>query len=566
MKFKKLRFKNILSFGNKMTEIDLSSNEIVLISGTNGNGKSAIMDSLYFAFTGKPYRKIKKKQLINTSNEKGLLVELEIEHSDNEYLIKRGMLPNIFEIYKNGKLIDEDSHMKDYQVILEQILGMSAETFKQTMIMSSRFYKPFLEFNKGEKREFLENILSIRIFTIMNDNLKKNSSDIRQEVKMHEKDIFRVESNIKLVKDFIDKEESAVKERMEQIKDEINKIKLEVAENEDNIASSNEKSNKLREKITEFEKCLKNADKVQKKIGRIRYQIEDIEKSKSFYVDNKVCPTCGQDIDEHFSAGKLEEIAKKYEKKVKELEEVQKVQEKLKQVYEKNSQLKSSVAELERHIAVCKSNISNLKKRAVEYKSEYNKLSNPEVETSSDIEIFEKEKQEIQATIDKMAKDRKYINLTLKLLSEKGIKKFILNKYIPVLNQFVNEYLKFFDAPYNLLFDEEIEEKIVARGYEDLSYGNFSAGEKQRVDLAMLFSFLDLSRLKNSVKTNLIFFDEVLDSSLDGPGIDSVFKIFRKMKKNGYTILVISHRENIEDRFDKVINIEKKKFSYIKED
>lgn len=527
---------------------------------------SSIQESLYFVFTGKPYRSVKKAQLVNTTNGKNLLVELEIQHGGSDYLIRRGVKPNIFEIYKDDELINEESHIKDYQAILENMLGMSAKTFKQTIIMSSRYYTPFLDLAAYEKREFIENIFSIKLFSQMVETLKRKSASLKMKLKDLTKDVERVNSNISLLSKIEEERKAELEKQRIDIIKQIKKAESEIENLESKLVENSKLNSVIQGKINKLKRHLPIGDKIKNEISKNKLIRKQGKEKIKFYETNDTCPSCNRIIEEDL---KQKEISEVQESLVKIDSTIQNLEYKLSEfskLVKTHDDLEDKSSAIESNTLVVESNIKFQQKAIKNLKKTANKLSEPIVTNGADPEELKKDLDELNQKIFDLNKVSKYIKVTMDMLSEKGIKRYIIQKYVPVLNSLLNEYLALFDAPYSVVFDEELKETIIARGYDDLSYYNLSSGEKQRLDSALIFAFLDLSRMKNSVDTNLIWFDEVLDQSLDDSGINGIFKIFQRLKTKGYTIFVISHRENIGENFDRNIKVTKKQFSSISEE
>ncbi len=565
MIFKRIRFKNFLSFGNSWTTFKLNSNETILITGANGSGKSSLLESIFFAFTGKSYRNITKPKLINNKNKKNLLVELDIEHSGKKFKIRRGLKPNIFEIIKDGVLIDEDSSIRDYQKQLETILGIDHKTFKQTIMMSSRHYIPFLELRPSEKREFIEQIFSLKLFSDMNEFLKRKIQNTKQNIKGLDKDIYHALQNLKVLNDINSKQMSNNKFQKQGLTDAIEKLKKENTEYNNKIENNKQEIDELYIKKEKIREKIKYKEKISKKFDLIEFQIESFRKQIHFLEENDLCKSCGQWIHLDFKTTEIEKIDSKIKNKNIKLTELQECLEKIKKLDKNLNSVVHSINKIRQEIMVFTSQQDGNDINISDKKELINNIDNTDLINKD--EFFN-----INNTLIKLRKDKKhlevfikYTRITVEMISEKGIKKFIISKYVPILNTLLNKYLKNFEAPYSVMFDEELNENIIARGYEDLGYSNLSAGEKQRLDTSLVFSFLELCRLKNSVNTNLIILDEILDQSLDSTGVNGILKIFEEMKSQNYTILVVSHRPGSEEDFDKVYEVTKKKFSEIEE-
>lgn len=564
MIFEKIRFKNFLSFGNNITEINLNTNELTLFVGSNGSGKSsAIIESVFFGFTGKPYRNCGKPNLVNTHNKKNLLVELELTHNSSKYLIRRGIKPNIFEFYKDGNLVNEDSHVKDYQKQLENMLGMSSNVFKQTIMMSSRFYTPFLELSKSEKRDFIENIFSIRIFSEMNNYLKQKQQSTKFNIETLKNNISNNESNIQLLEELYASQMKECSDKKIEIEKEIERIELDTLTLIKNNDSILEKQNILNEELKSIKEKILLKDKATRQIDLLKFKLNDIKSKLVFFETHDICTSCNQNIDSKIKEKEIASNSLIIDELNEKMEKFLKVNQKLEKLSEKCIKVNNLIIQHNNELSSNNIKINFNNREIIKNKDTVNNLSSVNMDTSK-LDMEKKKHKENSLEKKRNEQSLKYIKYTLELLSEKGIKKFIIDKYIPILNGLLNQYLKKFDAPYSVIFDSEFEEKIIARGCDDIGYSSLSSGEKQRLDTALLFSFLELSKMKNSVNTNVIFFDEILDASLDSRGLDGILSIFNEMKLRGYSIFVVSHRDNISENFEKVYEVTKKRFSEIK--
>lgn len=667
MRFKSIRFKNFLSFGNKFTELKLDGNNTILVTGENGAGKTTALEAFYFGMTGKPFRKIKKEELINSTNKKDLLVEIEFEHDNHDYLVKRGIKPNVFELYRDGKLVDTDSSRKDYQKTLELLIGVDSDTFANTIFVSSKNYTPFLKLNTSDKRNFIENVLNIKIFSEMLEELKIKRTLIKERIteldykikNNQDKITIAIESNNKILNDKAERLESfksilnenkvkleetdnnlKVKkneyelEKFEEriikynklLNDVRNKYNILISENESERNILKLKENSLRTTLVNIEKnktndistksALFKADYEKIKIQKdnIKTKINEIKENNEFYSNNSICPTCHQPIDKCNDS--IAEILKSNKDKIENyLNEIKhfddeielmkinfkSIKETIEDEYNKQketvenelslidyslidnklNELKNKLSSEENEIIT---NIDYNNKRKHEYDIEINDLISTIKNINSNIEYFNRQIEELENkkdividisefenelkinNEDKEKESYKFESLLelINILSDKGIKSYIIKKYIPTINELVNKYLEIFSAKYRISFDENFDIEIYAKGYEKLSYGSFSSGEEQRLDLSLLFAFYELGKLKKSINTNVIFFDEISDKSLDSDGINGLMNIFNTLKRNGRTVYNISHRIEMQDKFDKTIKVNKiKGFSNI---
>jgi DNA repair exonuclease SbcCD ATPase subunit len=561
LKFKHIRFKNFLSFGNTWTDFNLDTGETTLIFGGNGAGKSSLLESIFFAFTGKSYRNISKPKLINNINKKKLLVELTLEHMGSTYLIRRGMSPAIFEIFRDGNIIDEDASIRDYQRQLETILGIDARTFKQTIMMSARHYIPFLDLKPADKREFIENIFSLKLFSDMNDFLKRKLQTTKLNIKGLEKDIEHTLSNIQVLNDINNKQLKQNQEQKDNLLEEIKELENDIVASSETIEEKNKKIEKINVKVQKLQEKIKLKAAISKQIDLLEYKIEKHKKKVSFYKENDNCDKCGQEIDQLFKDQAIDHHIGLKGEKNEELEKLNSSLDRINEINNKSIELVNEVTSITQEVIMLNSKILSDTKSIKQKKKSINSIDSISVVNKEDFDKLTDQLSKYKKEKHKLTKFKKYLGITIELISEKGIKKFIIAKYVPVLNTLLNQYLKRFEAPYSVMFNEELEENIIARGYEDLGYSNLSSGEKQRLDTSLVFSFLELCRLKNSINTNVIFFDEILDMSLDTSGINGILRIFDELKKAGYSVFVVSHRPGAEESFDKVVKINKKKFS-----
>lgn len=667
MLFKKVRFRNFLSFGNTWTELKLNSNNTYLVTGENGSGKTTALEAFYYGMTGKPFRKIKKEELINTFNKKELLVEIEFEHNGSEFTVRRGIKPNIFELYKDGKIVDTDASRKDYQKTLENLIGVDSDTFANTIFVSSKNYTPFLKLNASDKRNFIENILNLKLFSEMVDELKVQRGVVKEKLALIENNIsntndkleIAMEANTKSNNDDLNRLEKLendcvainkeiedlnikLKEQKELLLKEnleakIEKAKNELVENDNqvkNIYNEYEKKRfdinaELIKLINEDETSKRNFDheladkkneckmtytKLQTENNHYQSRINEKLDKMEFYKKNDICPTCQQPIS--VCNDNIKVLLKNMETDIesdKEKIELNIIQFKsLKQeyiVFENNLKIelekklaKNKILETEKQsaidrlmdeknkkiaeVAIAKKaieiSINNLNenKRFLQGKVDeiansikiqnmllsknnftINELKNRKKVETIDTEPFKKTLERLAG--EKLETETLYSDILdmVEILSDKGIKTYIIKKYIPQLNEKVNKYLEIFSAKYRIAFDENFDINIFARGYEKLSYGSFSSGEEQRLDLSLLFAFYELGKLKKSINTNVVFFDEISDKSLDADGIDGLMNIFNSLKRNGKTVYNISHRVEMQDRFDRTINVTKQMFS-----
>ena len=560
--FEKIRWKNFLSTGNQFTEVDFTLNATNLIIGTNGAGKSTVLDALTFSLFGKPFRKINKPQLINTVNEKDCKVEVEFSIGQSKWKVVRGIKPAIFEIYLNGALLDQSAAALDQQKWLEQtVLKMNYKSFTQIVILGSSTFVPFMQLPAAHRREVIEDLLDIKIFSSMNTIIKDKIRQIRDEVKTLELKKESLNDKVQMQKDFIEQLENRGKENIKDKEISIMSLTEEVGILMDENSSLEEP---LRKYIREQDQITGYAEKLRKLgnlKGKISQKVSTITQEHKFFTENTVCPTCTQEIDEDFRINRINDAqskAKELQSGYKELEEAIKEEEERERQFlilsKEISKLTNGISQNNIKISGCQRQIRNLE-------SEIQTITNQLENRNTEHEKLEQFRDNLQSTYEELATKKDSINyydFTYSLLKDGGAKSKIIKKYLPLINQQVNRYLQMMDFYINFTLDEEFNETVQSPIHEDFSYASFSEGEKMRIDLALLFTWREVARFKNSVNTNLLIMDEVFDSSLDGFGTEEFLKIIRYVIKDA-NIFVISHKTGLEDKFESVIRFEKVK-------
>lgn len=562
MIFHVVRLKNFLSYGNNFTEFRLDNSQVSVITGENGNGKSCLTDALYFGLTGKPFRSVNKNELVNTKNKKDCIVEIEFSVGQDFYFVRRGIKPNIFEIFKNKELIDESSHVRDYQEVLESITGLNKSTIEQTLIISNRFYKPFLELSASEKRTFIETVFGLDLLTFMNDSLKIRLSETKQSEQFNEKDVERLDSNVNILTEQIE-----LQNKFSNTQETENKIK----ECENLISEHLDVKKKLKDEIDElvkqkqdFSNKIKDFDVFNKKLILCERNVNEINKQLAFFSDNTECPTCQQDLDSVFIEHKKSKLLSEKNLWKDRHETLNKKIDRLKKIKEKIKDIDDKIYELQIVENSIKVKVSNEQKKILDLKNEVVKQGIHESDNQEKLLRLKTEKENLLGKKLELAKQKRLIQTLQKLISDKGIRRYIVGKYIPVINEYIRNYLEILSASYQLKFDEEFNENILTYGSTSVNYGGFSSGEKQRCDLALIFSFLQLAKVKNNISSNLICFDEKFHD-LDNEGLSGLKNIFDILKNLGYTIILITHDNRIKELGDKNYIVTKDKFSRITE-
>jgi DNA repair exonuclease SbcCD ATPase subunit len=560
--FKTIKWKNFLSTGNQYTEVDFTKNKTNLIIGTNGAGKSTVLDALTFSLFGKPFRKINKPQLINSVNEKDCRVEVEFSIGNIEWKVVRGIKPAIFEIWRNDAALDQSAAALDQQKWLEQnVLKMNYKSFTQIVILGSSTFVPFMQLSAAHRREVIEDLLDIKIFSSMNTLIKEKIRSAKEEIKVLELKKESLLDKVKMQEEFIGELENRGNANINANKEKIANLDKEIG---DYMGENTSNEDPLRALIREQDVITGYAEKLRKLgnlKGKISQKVSTITKEHKFFTENTVCPTCTQSIEDAFRINRINDAqnkAKELQSGYKELEEAIKEEEERERQY---NSLTKEISKLTNGISQNNIKINGLRRQIRNLEKEIQVLTENLANRNSEHEKLESFKDNLKTTYDELASKKDTINyydFSYSLLKDGGVKSKIIKKYLPLINQQVNRYLQMMDFYINFTLDEEFNETVQSPIHEDFSYASFSEGEKMRIDLALLFTWREVARMKNSVNTNLLIMDEVFDSSLDGFGTEEFLKIIRYVIKDA-NIFVISHKTGLEDRFESVIKFEKVK-------
>ncbi len=560
--FQKIKWKNFLSTGNQYTEVNFQEHSTNLIVGTNGAGKSTVLDALTFVLFNKPFRKINKSQLVNTTNEREAVVEISLVINNRDYIIRRGIKPNIFDIIQNGVELNKEADDRAMQRLLEEsILKLNYKSFTQIVILGSSTFVPFMQLTGTNRREVIEDLLDIRIFSAMNNILREELREKRNQVKSLDLKKENVNDKMSMQKNFIKELEEQGKNSI-KVNDE--KIKTLTIENDTHVEHNGLIESNVEDIIKEQEKVI-GADKKLVKLnnlkGKISQKVASITKEHKFFTQNTVCPTCTQSIEESFRLNKIDDVqtkARELQKGFKELEESIKTEQERERHFIK---LTKEITKLNHDISQNNTRISINQRQIRELESEVQTITEQLKNRNIEHEKLAEFKETLEKTTEDLAFKKEeiiYHDYAYALLKDDGVKTKIIKKYLPFINQQVNRYLQKMDFYINFRLDEEFNETVESPIHEDFSYASFSEGEKMRIDLALLFTWREVARVKNSVNTNLLIMDEVFDSSLDGFGTDEFLKIIRFVIKDA-NIFVISHKTDLYDKFDSVTRFDKVK-------
>ena len=558
--FEKIRWKNFLSTGNQYTEINLDQDSTTLIVGTNGAGKSTVLDALTFSLFNKPFRKISKGQLINTVNEKDCRVEVEFSIAETRWKVVRGIKPNLFEIHRNDVCMDQFSAANDQQKWLEQnVIKMNYKSFTQIVILGSTNFVPFMQLTAPNRREVIEDLLDIKIFSSMNNLIKDKIRGVREEIRTLDLKKESLNDKVTMQTNFMEELEQQGKSRIE---DNNKKITTLFTESDEYVNINGELENNVHDLTKEQEKVTGATEKLRKMgtiKGTLSNKVATITKKTKFFKENTVCPTCKQDIEEEFrlnNIGDAQDKIKELQSGYQELEEAIKKEEEREHHFTK---LSKEITSLTHGISKNNTRISGCQKQIRDLESEVQELTQQLANRNTEHEKLETFKENLEDTYKKLSIQKDTINyhdFSYSLLKDGGVKSKIIKKYLPLINQQVNRYLQMMDFYINFTLDEEFNETVQSPIHDNFSYASFSEGEKMRIDLALLFTWREVARYKNSVNTNLLVMDEVFDSSLDGYGTEEFLKIIRFVVKDA-NVFVISHKTGMDDRFDSVLRYEK---------
>lgn len=563
--FKKITYKNFISVGQIPITVDFDEPGSYLIIGRNGAGKSTLGEALCYALYGKPYRNINKPQLVNSINKRGMLVELEFNSNGNVYLVRRGMKPNVFEVYENGKLVDQSAANDDYQTDFERkVLRMNFRAFKQTVMLGSTAYVPFMELKTAHRREMIEDLLDSQIYTVMSKLNGKSITSARERMNEIQLRLDTTKEKIRLIKE-------NVARFLQNTDDIVSSKRLKMKEHKDAVLQTIELAKKLQAELEEIQTQHSTASQTIKsqheKVVSLRNKIIDrqkqITRDLDFFDHTNKCPTCSQEIDDHYKTNAVQQRKDTLDELSRALNQVDHrlsvVQTKLTSVSDlgkKVSQIQSQLIEARTNVKFAKDTITSIQQeieQLLQQRREY-------VDGEDKIDVFEQELKNMTNEKKDLLNQVEIFKVASQMLKDSGIKAHIVKKYVPIINKFINKYLSAMDFFVQFELDENFEEVIRSRFRDEFSYHSFSEGEKFRIDLSLLLTWRAIARLRNSCVTNLLFLDEIFDSSLDNNGIEEFMKLLDTLVAEGTTVMVVSHKgDQLRDKFENVIRFDKVK-------
>lgn len=560
--FEKVRWKNFLSTGNVFSEIDLQRSRTNLIVGHNGSGKSTILDALTFSLFGKPFRKISKSMLVNSVNEKDTMVEIEFSIGKNSYQVIRGIKPNKFMVYCNGQPWDEDAKAVDQQKNLEQnVLKMNFKSFTQIVVLGSSTFVPFMRLPGQQRREIIEDILDIQVFSVMNNRLKDKIRENNEEIKDLDYQLHLLEEKIELQKQYMLELKKKTDAEIDKKKEKIKEYQQEEESSLGNIRDLTDQVTNLSTEMEEYSKSSSKLKKLNTFLIKLNQKLQTCKKEHEFFEDNHVCPTCTQDLSDEFRADKIEEGKTKLDEMNVGYEELQTA---IKDEEERNEKF----LELTQEVNIKNTTITNINYQLMSIRSNIDEISKEikELEGSTPdkkaefvkLEGLIEDKKVTKKNCAVSKKDRDVLQVATTLLKDSGIKTRIIKTYLPTMNKLINQFLQSMDFYVNFTLNENFEETIKSRYRDVFSYESFSEGEKARIDISLLLTWRSIAKLKNSVDTNLLILDEIFDGSLDQSGTSDLGWILRNFDDNT-NVFVISHKTLLDDKFDRTITVNKDK-------
>jgi DNA repair exonuclease SbcCD ATPase subunit len=559
--FKSILWKNFLSTGNSANKVCLNRTSTTLIIGKNGEGKSTILDALCFSLFGKPFRNINKPQLVNSINQKNCLVEIEFSISGSEYKIIRGIKPTVFEIYQNGQLINQDAAAKDYQKILEQqILKLNYKTFTQVVILGSASFVPFMQLPSHTRREVIEDILDIRVFSIMNTILKEKMQETKDEINS-------TESALTVARERVENQQKTIKILLDSRKDAVSALQAKIGDNEVSIQTTNETINVLTQDITDLKQSISDRTDIVSQIEKAKTLANkkvgkgtDLTTTIEFFNQNEHCPQCEQGIPHEHKSRIIDQIQRDFEENQRNIEDLTAALGKLEERLEKINEIQNLISDKNIDVSTANQTITMLNKINRDLMKEINDAQTDNTNVNEEKNKLKDMAKEAMTLLDRkneLSDSRYYQEVASNLLRDTGIKTKIIREYLPTMNKLINKYLQAMDFFVHFELDEVFNEVIKSRHRDEFTYASFSEGEKMRIDLAILFTWRQIAKMKNSVNTNLLILDEIFDSSLDVAGTDYFLTLMNTFGEHT-NVFVISHKgDQLFDKFRSVIKFEK---------
>ena len=561
---KTVRWKNFLATGNNFIEVQLNNDPMTLVVGKNGAGKSTLIDAITFSLFGKPFKKINKGQLINTINEKELITEIEFSIGNVEWKIRRGIKPLLFEIYNNGKIVNQDAKSVDYQKYLEdKILKLNFKSFTQIVVLGSASFVPFMQLSSNDRRIIIEDILDIGIFSIMKNLLKDRSlilkeetSELEYEIKLIQEKIKIQEKHIEELKTQTDNKRKTDLDKIEETQKAIVKLNEEIEEHQDAVLS-------LMESVSDQDDTQVKNKELDNYRSQMSKNLKKLSKDRKFFENNENCPTCEQDIGLDFKENKMTLLSTDIDSMSSGLD---KIEVEIQTVYDRINEIKKSNEEIQEAESEIRTNNGYIKSHNdfITHLNEELNTKKEEIDLGK-TDLMEKELEDYKTTRTQYVEQKRFYDILGAILNDTGIKTRVIKKYLPVINNHVNNYLKDMDFFVNFQLDENFQETIKSRHRDHFSYYSFSEGEKKRIDIALLLTWRHIASMRNSVNVNLLILDEVFDASLDQAGVDDLMKLFNILK--GTNLFIISHKLDVlDDKFPRKITVEKvKNFTQIEQ-
>ena len=567
--FEKVRWKNFLSTGNTFSEVQLTDAKTNLIVGSNGAGKSTILDALTFGLFGKPFRKISKSSLVNSINDRDTVVEVEFTIGKNEYQVMRAIKPNKLEISVNGQLFNQEAAVNDQQKNFEKnVLKMNFKSFTQVVILGASTFVPFMRMPLGQRREIIEDILDIQIFSTMNDNLRAKVKINNEELREIDYQLELVKNKIAIQKEHMLNLEKRDKEEIDRKKQKIVEYEQKETDNSDIITNLTQQILRLNEEMLDYKQSSKKLTKLNTYLMKLTHKLNSIKKEHKFFEDNHVCPTCTQTLEDTFREEKISSGKNKIQEMEEGFDELNNAIGEEQTRVEKFNELSTEISDLNSQVTQTNYEITSIRKAITDINNEIDEIHNDNADAKAEyskLKVLVSDKKDLSVQLDETRKDKDTLSVASKLLKDSGIKTRIIKTYLPTMNKMIAHYLGNMEFYVNFTLDENFEETIKSRYRDVFSYESFSEGEKARIDIALLLTWRSIAKLKNSVDTNLLILDEIFDGSLDQSGTSELGWILRNFDDRT-NVFVISHKEAMSDKFERTLIVEKpKNFSTIRE-